>query len=179
MRDSNNIDIDELGEEFARDLNRSRENTSFRRKRRPARFQPERSTLVFAAIGVVFLIFILTFLFRDKEKVTLADITTIRTKMEEVEKRLAAIEGLERKVAGLENKIKGLERSQSRLKSPPTANAKQTTKANRYHVVKRGETLSGIAKKYGMTLRELSRLNHITLKTIIRPGQRLLVAPGT
>ena len=43
----------------------------------------------------------------------------------------------------------------------------------RYHKVKRGETLSSIAKKRGTTVSKLCRLNRITTKMRIRPGQIL------
>lgn len=43
----------------------------------------------------------------------------------------------------------------------------------RYHKVKRGETLSSIAKKRNTTIEELCKLNHITKKMRIRPGQIL------
>lgn len=43
----------------------------------------------------------------------------------------------------------------------------------RYHKVQRGETLSSIAKKRGTTIEELCRLNHLTKKMRIRPGQIL------
>ena len=43
----------------------------------------------------------------------------------------------------------------------------------RYHKVKRGETLSSIAKKRNTTIEELCKLNHITKRMRIRPGQIL------
>lgn len=43
----------------------------------------------------------------------------------------------------------------------------------RYHKVKRGETLSSIAKKRGTTVDKLCKLNHITKRMRIRPGQIL------
>lgn len=43
----------------------------------------------------------------------------------------------------------------------------------RYHKVKRGETLSSIAKKRGTTIDKLCKLNHISKRMRIRPGQIL------
>lgn len=43
------------------------------------------------------------------------------------------------------------------------------------HIVKKGETLSGIAVRYGMTTGELAKQNGISEKTHVRIGQRLLV----
>ena len=43
----------------------------------------------------------------------------------------------------------------------------------RYHKVRRGETLSSIAKKRGTTVSKLCKLNHISKRMRIRPGQIL------
>ncbi len=43
----------------------------------------------------------------------------------------------------------------------------------RYHKVQRGETLSSIAKKRGTTIEQLCKLNHISKRMRIRPGQIL------
>ncbi len=44
-----------------------------------------------------------------------------------------------------------------------------------YHVVKKGETLSGIAYKYGIKTRTLAKFNHMTLRTRIYPGTKLKI----
>jgi uncharacterized lipoprotein YmbA len=46
-----------------------------------------------------------------------------------------------------------------------------------YHEVRRGDTLSRISKKYGVSVDEICRLNNTTKEKIIYPGQRLLIAP--
>ncbi|MCP4114934.1 MAG: transglycosylase SLT domain-containing protein [Desulfobacteraceae bacterium] len=55
---------------------------------------------------------------------------------------------------------------------------KQWKKENgtRLHVVKRGENLTTIAKRYEMSLASLLRLNKLTRKSYIHPGDRLVVA---
>lgn len=45
----------------------------------------------------------------------------------------------------------------------------------RYHIVKSGESLSIIARKYGTNITELARLNKISINTTIHPNQRILV----
>jgi membrane-bound lytic murein transglycosylase D len=47
----------------------------------------------------------------------------------------------------------------------------------RKHVVRQGETLGQIAKKYKVDLRELCEGNEINLKTLIKPGMTLLLPP--
>lgn len=45
-----------------------------------------------------------------------------------------------------------------------------------YHLVKRGDSLSKIAAKYAVSLRDLKQINHLR-SSYIRPGQKLLI-PG-
>jgi len=47
--------------------------------------------------------------------------------------------------------------------------------APRIHVVRSGETLSGIAKRYGVTTTALARANGLDPKRPIRPGQKLVI----
>ena len=46
------------------------------------------------------------------------------------------------------------------------------------HVVKNGDTLSGIAQRHGTTALELAEFNRIKKSAILRPGQRLHVIPA-
>ncbi len=50
---------------------------------------------------------------------------------------------------------------------------KSTSGAPRVHLVKRGETLSGLAKRYGVSLSELARINHLSTRARLDRGQRL------
>jgi murein DD-endopeptidase MepM/ murein hydrolase activator NlpD len=43
----------------------------------------------------------------------------------------------------------------------------------RFHIVRRGDTLSGIAHRYGVPLKKLLALNHIRKTTLLRLGRRL------
>ncbi len=47
------------------------------------------------------------------------------------------------------------------------------------HVVRRGETLSGIAQRYGVTVSALARENRIQIKNHIWVGQKLVIPAGT
>lgn len=50
--------------------------------------------------------------------------------------------------------------------------AKNSSK-RRVHVVKKGDTLSTIAKRYGTTVKALSQKNKLKVKTTLRPGQKI------
>jgi LysM repeat protein len=47
---------------------------------------------------------------------------------------------------------------------------------DRYHEVRRGETLYRIAKKYDISVEELCRLNDINSNKIIQPAEKLLIS---
>jgi tol-pal system protein YbgF len=46
-----------------------------------------------------------------------------------------------------------------------------------YHIVRRGDSLYGVAQKYDVTVKNLRRLNNLTNGQFIYPGQKLLVKP--
>jgi len=51
----------------------------------------------------------------------------------------------------------------------------QVPPKNVTHIVKKGDTLSGIAKKYGTTVSKICKLNGISEKTVLKIGQKLIV----
>jgi LysM repeat protein len=64
------------------------------------------------------------------------------------------------------------------LHAPPTPPVPTPPLAPVTHVVARGETLSGIAGRFGTTVRALAAANDIANPSFIRTGQRLVI-PGT
>jgi len=87
-----------------------------------------------------------------------------------------AVHQIKKKTGSLEKKLAAL--SQTTRASRGTSKKAAPRTGARYHVVQPKENLTWIAQKYGMTLKELCRLNNITRNHVIRPGQKLLVAPG-
>ena len=122
------------------------------------------------------------------------------THLEGLESRIAFLENQE---TGLQQLILDLDKSGRSLteqvdeiskklgvveKAKPTAPARIKTTApgtaaekpvsaemKRYHKVRPGDTLYRIAKRYGISVRELCRLNNISPNQAIHPGQKLLV----
>jgi LysM repeat protein len=156
-------DIDSMGKEFEEDLKHFREDTKIR-SRRSDGFQKYRRTALIIGIGIVFLIVSMGYISGGTKDVGVADISTITAKLGEMEQGLAS----------LESRVKRLEQSTARTKGAVGKGAK----GNRYHEVQKGDTLSAIAEKYGITIDELCLFNGITRQTVIRTGQMLLVTPG-
>jgi membrane-bound lytic murein transglycosylase D len=48
---------------------------------------------------------------------------------------------------------------------------------NDYHVVRRGDTLYGIARDYQLSYHDLARWNNIDVNDLLMPGQKLLIEP--
>jgi membrane-bound lytic murein transglycosylase D len=59
----------------------------------------------------------------------------------------------------------------------PATGAADDTAAARLHVVRPGDSLSRIANRYGVPLRELFELNGLDGRSILRPGQRIRIDP--
>ena len=47
--------------------------------------------------------------------------------------------------------------------------------ATAVHVVRRGDSLWGVARRYGVSVKQLAAWNGLSTKTVLRPGQRLTV----
>lgn len=59
----------------------------------------------------------------------------------------------------------------------PGGNSGSSGGAARTHTVTSGDTLSGIAKKYGVDYRSLAAYNNLKTSSVLRPGQQLKVPP--
>jgi len=163
--------MEEFRKEMNEDLWRTRKNKKVHRSRSPAGFTPQRRSLVFGAIGILILIVVFVLFFGGDDKVSTEDFYAIKTRLDEVEKRLTQLEGTEKKIARLEGQLNRLQQY--------IPKSDRSVDKRRYHVVRHGDSLSRIAQRYAITVGELCRLNQITPKTVIHPGQKLLVALGS
>lgn len=112
------------------------------------------------------------------------ELKSVESKLEYIEKRLDGLESITKKLVRFEKKIKSLEqrmtkmsRSLATMVKTKSAQKKVAAKAKKaHHTVGRGDNLSRIARRYGLSVAELCRLNQIKPTTIIRPGQKLIVS---
>ncbi len=65
--------------------------------------------------------------------------------------------------------------AEEQAKKEAAARAAAEAAAMRYHTIRSGDTLSGIARKYHTTVKALCRLNGMTEKTVLRVGKRIRV----
>ena len=71
----------------------------------------------------------------------------------------------------------------AKAEAPPAKTAAAPFKVeketkSRTHEVQKGETLYGISRRYGLTVDQIMKLNNLTLKEPIKPGQSLSVGPA-
>ena len=116
------------------------------------------------------------------------ELNSVKSRVEYIEKRLDGLEGtITKKLGRLEQKVKSLEQTMTkvnrslatRVKTKSAQKRAVATTKKAHHTVDRGDNLSRIAKKYGLSVVELCRLNQITSKTIIRPGQKFIVSKAS
>jgi len=115
-------------------------------------------------------------------------IASLEEKITGVEKQIADLQGksvtggpdpsLVHRVEALSQKIEGLEKRAQLTTESKAKPASPKATSKRYHTVQKGETLSGISKKYGITLEELRKLNGLSRSQPVRTGQKLLVSAG-
>lgn len=73
------------------------------------------------------------------------------------------------RMRGVAGKAVGVDR----LDDATSKGSKQQASGTRYHKVKKGETLSSIARKHGTTVSAICKLNHISQSKRLMPGQIL------
>lgn len=149
-----------------------------------------KKSLVLKAAGPLLLIILLVVFFRvGGNKGDTKELDAVESRLKSLEQQLARIEAERGQIIELQADVRSLQMLTESMKdrveelarpAPPTpiaAAPEKNPNKKIVHVVRGGETLFSIAKKYGMRPDELSRDNHIS-KNIIQPGQKLVVDPG-
>jgi LysM repeat protein len=101
-----------------------------------------------------------------------------------VEQLSQAVDELQNSMAlrstGTEAPLTAPAENPSYLEAPPTITRMPfSLPGKRHHEVRPGDTLYSIAQRYSLTVHQLCRLNNMTPRQVIHPGQELLVAPGS
>ncbi len=134
--------------------------------------------LIYGGIGILLLIAIVLFFFIGRGEVSKKDLGSIQAGLNSLEDKLARLDGLEDRIARLEKEEEKLKQSVSKIAKRSSNKQKKRSSSQvtrRYHTVRSGESLYTIANKYGISTDKLCKLNKITPKKPIQPGQKLLV----
>ena len=134
--------------------------------------------LIPGGIGILLLIAIVFFFFTGNSEVSEKDLRSIQAGLNSLEAKLSLLDGLEERISRLEKEGKKLKQSVNKIAERSLNNQKKRSSSQvkrRYHTVQSGESLYTIAKKYSISTDKLCKLNKITPKKPIQPGQKLLV----
>ncbi len=176
-----NLDKDEAAQEFMKEVADDLGYTPRGERDQRSRGVDLRSGpgfLIPGGIGIIFLIVVVLFFFTGRSEVSKKDLMSIQAGLNGLEDKLARLDGLEERIARLEKEEKKLKQSVDKIAKRNLNNQKKRSPSQikrRYHTVRSGESLYTIAKKYGISTDRLCRLNKITSKKPIQPGQKLLV----
>jgi LysM repeat protein len=100
----------------------------------------------------------------------------IRYLREEVYNLTKKLESLERKPeAPAPKKVEKKESPAAAVEKPKETPAAPAAATQKFHTVRSGDTLFGIARSYGLTVKELADLNGMPTNRAIHPGDRLRV----
>jgi LysM repeat protein len=188
-------DTQEIFGEMQEDLARQKANVRRNRASQDSS-SPGKPLLLWGAIAIILLLLIVL-LFRGGDKDMKEELNALKTRMEQMEKKTAALEGAAKKIETADGQIKGLQQSLTKIEGTQRAQAeridrlaqhaekpaapqpaqKKPSAQAKVHEVKPGETLFSIAKKYNITPEQLLKLNNMTKKDTIQAGQKLVVAP--
>jgi hypothetical protein len=106
-------------------------------------------------------------------------LSTLRNNFETLSRQFQALETkLGQNLNQINGKLASLEKQQKPIAKPAAISSqKKNTKAAsaKIHVVKAGETLYQISRKYGLTVEQLKQRNDMGNNVTIKPGQKLNV----
>ena len=175
-------DKNETAQEFMKevvdDLGYTPKGERNQRSMRSGDLRPGSGFLIPAGIVILLLIAIIAFFLTGRTDGYREDFAAIQSGLNRLEERLARLDGLEDRVTRLEKEAKKLLQSVKNITARNVKTYKKKPSSpvkKRYHTVRAGDSLYSIAKKYGISTDKLCRLNKITPKKPLQPGQRLLV----
>jgi len=188
-------DTQEIFGEMQEDL--ARQKAGVRRNKHPQDSSSSgKSALLWGVLGII-LILLLVLLFRGGDKAITEELNALKVRVEQLEKKMTAFESAAKKTDTLEGQIRGIQQSVSKVEGGQRSLAERVDKLAQHadktaaaqsgqkkpgaqakvHEVRPGETIFSIAKKYNLSTDQLLKLNNMTKKDTIQPGQKLVVTP--
>ncbi len=144
----------------------------------------EKKNVILIGIGVLIVVLIFFFFGVSGKDKSTEILVPMEQKLAAIEQKIAALEKQQEDLAsgpvkGLAERVEMLEKRPADKPKPPAVPKAQTvSSAKRYHEVKKGETLTAVAKRYGLSVQELRRMNKLPPKATLSTGQKLIVSAG-
>ena len=199
MEKRSDMDFEEMRMETDDELGlRQDEDPGDQDNRESSGFHSDAKSIIYGGVGLLALILILILLFRNGSEVSREDLEGIQVRLERIEKHAQSLddqakalkqgmEKLNKNVGPLKGRLDKVNRDIGQLKksiaalearkpaSTPVQEPVASGGKTRAYEIRRGDTLFSIAKRFGMTVEELCRLNNFSKNEPIHPGQTLLV----
>ncbi|MBW1801101.1 MAG: LysM peptidoglycan-binding domain-containing protein [Deltaproteobacteria bacterium] len=202
MEDHPNTEMKEMMEEMAEDLGRTQMKEKVSRRRISSILTTQGQILLYGSIAIILIILILNvfLIFGGENRALEKKLSTITAKVERLEKGFIQLDrsvtgkdtfekkfkNFERSLSGHERSLKALgerisqlgqetARLRKKISAAGVKKATTSTAKKRSHTVRKGETLFGIAKKYGVAVDEMRRINKMSRGKDIYPGQKLII----
>lgn len=153
-------------------------------QKNPEGFPADKKKMILIGVAVLaFLAMVSFFAFSGKDK-SAEILAQMEQRLAAIAQKLAALQKQQEDLASgpvksLAERVEMLEkRPTEKPKSAVSPKAQAPSPGKRYHEVKKGETLTSIAKRYGLSVEELRRINNLSPKAALSAGQKLIVSPG-
>ena len=167
------VSVQEFMDEIVDDLGYTPRRKKAVFHKRLTEFAQDNKTIIFAVAGIVLLILTIAHFTAIGNKVSREDLAPMQGELQELKERIIALEGVERRLSLIEKQTEKSFQSTARRKTDSRKG--NTSGRKRYYTVRKGDTLSGIGKKFGISAKKLCELNEISLKKKLQLGQKLLV----
>ncbi|MBW2128376.1 MAG: LysM peptidoglycan-binding domain-containing protein [Deltaproteobacteria bacterium] len=179
MSEEREKEILEFMDDVADDLRKTRAKSTVRKPWNLLETLHPKALLIGGAGIFVLFIVVLFFVFGGKQSPAPAE-DPIQARINQLEERVAQLEqgneDILQAIDELKNRIAAI--GKKKTSSRKRRNTSAPSSSRRYHIVRQGDTLYRIAKKYGISIDDLKRLNrNLSKDQPIHPGQKLLVAP--
>jgi len=182
--------VDEIMEGTADDLGYRAKGGNIRREKTPLDLRRKRKVLILWCAGIIILVLVAIIIFGGGSNNFAGNLEAINARIDYMEKRLPQLDlkDMNKKIMSLEDQVKALSKSVARLNKKIAARPKTRSvtkkkaisqaKKRRFHKVRSGDTISGIARKYAISVSKLLRYNNFSKDQVIYPGQKLWVTSG-
>lgn len=111
MNENLDNEMKEFEEQIAGDLDYTRKDENTRRRKSILNFNPQRKTLILGGAGILILIVLIALFSGGDNKLSTRDLSSIQIRLDQLDKRLTHLEGMEARIASLERQEKGWEQS--------------------------------------------------------------------
>jgi LysM repeat protein len=107
MNENSDNEMREFEEQVADGMGYTRKDDNTRRRKSILNFNPQRKTLILGGAGILILIVLIALFSGGDNKLSTEDLASTQVRLDQLDKRLTHLEGMQVRIASLERKEKG------------------------------------------------------------------------